>query len=426
MGRYPIVSVTVALHNHSLRRSRRPAGRYRWRRDARDAGRFDVHGRNCPRSGRLSAHGGRRRVFSPGKHRDFHDRAAGWATHVALVGSGGPVLGFPEHAAPVDVPARGTRSVVFEVTCSLPTRARIAFVRRSMPGRDGMPGTPSIYVANADGTEAARLTGGESPAWSLDGRRIAFNRAGTIYIVDADGSEERPIHRGLYPAWSPDGARIVFATQPDDAHGGISVINVDGSSFTRLIGNDFATPGTDEGTGWPQWSPDGRRISFVRTPAYDSFEPWAVYIMNADGSDPRPLPDTRTCAPCTFPYFGWFQTEHTWSPDGSRIASGVQALTQEGELSWAIATATWSGSDFRAHYLDQAGGYAGHPDWSPDGSSVVFEKYMTTSGCEIPSCPMRVFLVSTEGGGPARQLIPEMDQVPAYWDHQPAWSRVTD
>jgi len=110
---------------------------------------------------------------------------------------------------------------------------------------------------------------------------------------------------------------------------------------------------------------------------------------------------------------------HNWSPDGSRIALGVNREV------WTIASVSSSGGDFRVHYRDQPGGVATHPDWSPDGSHLVFNRYATTSGCEIPSCPMRIFVVSTEGG-PAHQLIPEVEQGADYWDHQPAWSRVTE
>ena len=108
---------------------------------------------------------------------------------------------------------------------------------------------------------------------------------------------------------------------------------------------------------------------------------------------------------------------------GSRIASEVYASSEDGESFWVIASVKLNGSDFRVHYRDQPGRFRRqHPDWSPDGHSLVFERYATVTGCEIPSCPMRIYIVST-AGGPARQLIPEMEGAPDYWDEQPAWSR---
>jgi TolB protein len=53
------------------------------------------------------------------------------------------------------------------------------------------------------------------PAWSPDGRRIAFARLEEkqIYVMNADGSDERPLthlSNAENPSWSPDGAQIVF------------------------------------------------------------------------------------------------------------------------------------------------------------------------------------------------------------------------
>ena len=82
---------------------------------------------------------------------------------------------------------------------------------------------------NADGTGVTRLTNSgaleQAPAWSPDGRRIAFASRDTplaepeIYLMSADGSgitrltNNPAIDRS--PEWSPDGQGIVFESDRD-------------------------------------------------------------------------------------------------------------------------------------------------------------------------------------------------------------------
>jgi TolB protein len=78
-----------------------------------------------------------------------------------------------------------------------------------------------------DGTRVERLcespTREMRPAWSPDGRRIAFTsvRDGSheIYVINADGSGLRRItnhpERDDFAAWHPDGNRVVAVSERD-------------------------------------------------------------------------------------------------------------------------------------------------------------------------------------------------------------------
>ena len=71
-----------------------------------------------------------------------------------------------------------------------------------------------------------------SPAWSPDGRRIAYVKDGAIHVMRADGSGDRRLIRGrkdAAPAWSPDGARLSFVRD-----GNLHVIRASGSGSTCL------------------------------------------------------------------------------------------------------------------------------------------------------------------------------------------------
>lgn len=137
-----------------------------------------------------------------------------------------------------------------------------------------------------------------TPAWSPDGRRIAFEaaepaRKSDVYVMNADGSELQRLTRNpagdVDPAWSPDGQKIAFAGYRN--HGDqvdIFVMNADGTdqrSLTHSAVHESA----------PTWSPDGQKIAFTRTRGRWGWSKRCtsscahLYVMNADGSGQRSL-----------------------------------------------------------------------------------------------------------------------------------------
>jgi TolB protein len=85
----------------------------------------------------------------------------------------------------------------------------------------------------------------------------------------------------VYPAWSPDGRQIAFVSYSDGTPY-IYVMNADGSHQTNLAFYDIDGRCGIIGL---VWSPDGERIAFTPTHSISAQSCLSdIYVMNADGS----------------------------------------------------------------------------------------------------------------------------------------------
>ncbi len=255
----------------------------------------------------------------------------------------------------------GTRLAFWRASgdhCSLVVADPTGVVRTTIPTTVRGPSDP--LTAWAGGAPGPLV-------WAPDSRRLAFamkvGELSQIFVVGSDGTGLKrigdPTIRAIDPSWSPDGLRIAFASVSEDypnkadASSGVFVMNADGTKVQRIS----HMQGTSANGSFyaPQWQPAGDLIAFGADPSGVPH----VFVTSSDGTGERDV--SLEVGGVTF-----FDLNPIWSPDGRRLAF-LRARTDGTGAQSVIVDADGTHVLMPAHPPLNGAPLT----WAPDGTRVL-------------------------------------------------------
>ena len=228
-----------------------------------------------------------------------------------------------------------------------------------------------LFTIHRDGSKRLALPialSATHPDWSPDGKRIVFGMEGptaaSIATIAADGTGLRnltPTGFQGQPSFSPDGKWIAYERDRGPTDNGVWIMRADGSDARRLTRNPFIKQGECGCDTDPNFSPDGKRITFVRIKEDENQQ--ALFAINRDGSGLRRLT----------PYSWDVAIKHDWAPDGKLIVLTTNADSiHPGEPANLVTIhPDGTGKKILTHFTSpKSGAFAG--SFSPDGKQIAF------------------------------------------------------
>jgi Tol biopolymer transport system component len=275
-----------------------------------------------------------------------------------------------------------------------------------------------IYVMNSDGTGQTNLTrtkaGVGGGVWSPNGKKIAFSARSAgehsldIYVINAAGTGETNLTRTKAssegaPSWSPDSKKITYLRGSDpigEIYNDIYVMKSDGTSQTRLI-KATDTKNFEVGFESPAWSPDGEKIALMRTTRVDFVNSSPSSAVPATGPSGLYVmkPDGTGLRKLSkeMPY----AQSPLWSPEGKEIA-----FSGAGEKKYVVNVGGTELRELMPNVRDHISSYS----WSPNGKKIAFSAVHYRGELDI-------YVIDADGTGQTN-----LTSTKTIIEDEPSWS----
>jgi Tol biopolymer transport system component len=272
---------------------------------------------------------------------------------------------------------------------------RIAFMRGD-PEQEAAV-TYTVAPDGSDEREVFPEGNSASPTWSPDGTEIhvfCCDDGMVAHFVDPDTGEllralpqpDPSLELFCGGSWSPDGDWIScegFGVEDPTLNGIYTIRASDGGGMRRVTSSPdgFDAPG--------DFSPDGERLIFTR---FVDDVPVGVFVIELDGSGLVQV----SPADLTLDDTGF---AGSWSPDGTQILFVGRASEEAHKEIWVVESDGGSPHRFEmtpacgGSFSDESSMGCYSPEWSPDGSMIVF------TGSSWDGATENIYIVRTDGTG---------------------------